>query len=354
MSLSHGEISGLNWRQIFPLAYLQASGASLTDKQQAASSRTPLTGPRIQEYCREHNLEHTAISLDRAILDSERDIPTPVLHIVTPPAAKPGGPTIFYSHGGGYHNPMRAEGHIPFLMLCAAACEAEQVVFLEYSLSPEQQYPCQLIQAVASLRFLLEKEGIQAENIILGGDSAGGHLTASLLAHIAHPSPYAPAIDLRGSQFKAVFLVSPWLTMSENLPQAPNDYLTQERVNMFRKMFKPALNEVWSSPYEAEDAVAVWKRLFPGEQEHAICRRAILAVGTSEILLESCLKFGRDFIGCESIRVGTKTSLDLVKQKNFVLAIAPGESHVQPGLDCALAYYDGSMMKAILTFLETC
>lgn len=297
--------------------------------------------------------------MDGAGLNSERDIPPPVLHFVTAPTPQSDGPTIFYSHGGGYHNPIRAGGHIPFVMRCASACKAKQVVFLEYSLSPEHQYPCQLIQAVAGLRFLIDEECIQAKDIILGGDSAGGHLTASLLTHISCPSPYTAPIDLGESQFNAVFFVSPWVTLPTGartgvFPHGEHDYLTPKQVVEFTKMFNPALNEVWGHPCESEDAGAVWKRLFPGGNQHAICRKAIVAVGTSEILLNSCVDFGRTFVGCEGIRVDSEADLDLIKEQDFVLAIAPGETHVQPALDSALKYYDGCMMKAILAFLENC
>jgi hypothetical protein len=119
-------------------------------------------------------------------------------------------------------------------------------------------------------------------------------------------------------------------------------------------MFKPGMDEVWSNQCETQDGIAVWKKLFPGGNEHAISRKAILAVGTAEILFDSCVKFGRGCMGFESIYVDDQSGLDLVKATNFVLAIAPGEAHVQPAMDCVLKYYDGRMMKAIWTFLEAC
>lgn len=355
---SQNEVSGLYWRQKLALAFLRAGDRVFTKKQVAVRSRQPLTGSRIQDFCRKAKLVHRQVSLDCPALGNERGFPSAVLHFVTTPMAPSSGPTIFYFHGGGYHKPIQAVGHIPFAMLCAAACKARQTVFLEYSLAPEQPYPCQLVQAVAGLRFLLEKEGILAERLVLGGDSAGGHLAASLLAHIGSPSPYAPPIDLNGAQFMAVFLVSPWVTMSvgerdtEDL-QARNDYLTNEKIRSFRAMFNPVWGEVWSNPFGAEDAQPLWKRLFPGSKDHAICRKAILAVGTAEVLLESCLGFGRSFLGFENVVVEAKDDFDLLKEKDFVLAIAPGEVHVQPGLDCAARYYDGKMMKAILALLKS-
>lgn len=349
--------STLNWRQKLAVASLQAYRTTLTRKQQSQSRKT-LTGPSIKQYCRKHSLNHSSVPLEHAALNSKLDVPIPVLHFVTPAQARPDGPTIYYAHGGGYHNPIKAGAHIPFVLHCASSCHARRVVFLEYSLSPEQQYPCQLAQAVAGLRFLLEQEGISAENIILGGDSAGGHLIASLLTHIIHPSPYAAPIDLRGGQFKAVVLVSPWSTMSEKeiqaLPWAPGDYLTRDDGLRFWKMFSPAFNEVWSHQCDKQDAVVVWKKLFPGGRERAICRRAILTAGTAEVLFESCVSFGRVFMGCDDVFVDGKSGLDAVGKTDFVLAIAPGEAHVQSALDCAIGYHDGNMTRAISAFLEVC
>ncbi|PKY04086.1 lipase/thioesterase [Aspergillus campestris IBT 28561] len=359
LCLSRGEASTLNWRQKLALAYLHAFEARLTSNQQAFHLRKPLTGPRIQSYCRKHRLEHKAISLDNATLGDKHSIPAPVLHFVAVPNSQPNGPTIFYFHGGGYHNPIRAEAHIPFLLRCAAASRAKQIIFLEYALSPEHQFPSQLIQAVASLRFLLEEEGIEAKDLIIGGDSAGGNLTTSLLAHIIHPSPHAPPLDLHGGQFKAVLLVSPWVAMSameegDVRAEARHDHLTLDRATHFADLYEPVLDDVWCNPFEAEGSRAVWKRLFPGGGERAVSRRAILAVGTGEVIFDSCVGFGRDFLGGETVRVDGQADLDRIKECDFVLAIAPGDTHVQPAIDVVVRYHDGRMMKAILAFLENC
>ncbi|KAL3487278.1 lipase/thioesterase [Aspergillus germanicus] len=356
LCLSRGEddISDIHWRQKLALAFLQALEASLTRKQRTAYIRRLSTGAGIERYCRKHALSHRAVLGNFPAQVNDHGLPPLVLHFVKDASAQPDGPTILYFHGGGYYNPIRAEGHVPFALLCAKASKASQVVFLEYSLTPEKPYPCQLVQAVEGLRHLLEGERIRAENIILAGDSAGGHLIASLLAHIAEPMPYAAPIDLRGNQFRAVVFVSPWLVMPTDgaLLEAPNDWLSRETLTRFMEMFKPALNEVWSNPYGAEDSVDVWKKLFPGRREKAVSRKAILAVGTSELLFDSCVKFGWDFVGFESICIDGQESIDWLKEKDFVLAIAPGETHVQPGVDCALKYYEGRMLKSILSFLE--
>ncbi|UPK97974.1 hypothetical protein LCI18_008909 [Fusarium solani-melongenae] len=84
------------------------------------------------------------------------------------------------------------------------------VAILEYSLSPGAQYPTQLCQASSALAHLLSS-GISPGNIIIGGDSAGGNLTAQLLCHMAWPHPEAVPIKL-AEPLAGVFLISPWLS----------------------------------------------------------------------------------------------------------------------------------------------
>jgi acetyl esterase/lipase len=50
--------------------------------------------------------------------------------------------------------------------------------------------------------------------IIIGGDSAGGGLAAVLMAHLCHPHPLIPAIQLK-CPIKGAILVSPWVTFDQ-------------------------------------------------------------------------------------------------------------------------------------------
>lgn len=362
--LSPREASRLRLRQKISLAYLRTHALVFSLRQQALP-RSILSGPRIQKYCSWYRLPHKAVAIPLdgggagATLDTGpgTDIPSPVLHFVTPRIAHKDGPTLFYIHGGGYHDPIIEQGHVSYVLHCAEAAKSAQVVFLEYSLAPEHAYPSQLVQAVAALRYLFEKESIKPEDLVIGGDSAGGHLTLSLLAHIAQPSPYAPPLDLHGGRFKAAMLVSPWVTMTNEqtaaLAESPHDYVPAQRVAWMRDFFKPSETEVWSNLWQPQDAdtVAMWKRVFnPG----AICKKAIVLAGGEEVLLNSCVAFGRDCMGCESVVVDGEAALQRLKEPDFVLAIAPGEAHVQPGLDAFLWYYGGSGMRALASFLEGC
>jgi len=48
------------------------------------------------------------------------------------------------------------------------------------------------------------------------GDSAGGHLTLSILSHILHPHPSVPEVLPLSSPLAAAVLISPWVTVGQS------------------------------------------------------------------------------------------------------------------------------------------
>ncbi|WP_405138105.1 alpha/beta hydrolase [Nocardia sp. NBC_01388] len=108
---------------------------------------------------------------------------------------------IYYIHGSGY-------------VLCSARTHrglASQLsrktglpVFLtDYRLAPEHRFPAAADDVEAGYRWLLE-QGIAAEDLVIAGDSAGGHLALDLLIENerhSRPQPagvalFSPLIDL--------------------------------------------------------------------------------------------------------------------------------------------------------------
>ena len=75
-----------------------------------------------------------------------------------------------------------------------------------YRLAPENPFPAALEDAVTAWHFL-KKQGLAGAQIAVGGDSAGGGLTAALIGHLREAGEELPA---------CAWLVSPWtdLTMS--------------------------------------------------------------------------------------------------------------------------------------------
>ena len=110
--------------------------------------------------------------------------------------------TIYYLHGGGYVA-CSPKTHRGFTASLALAAEAK-VLALDYRLAPEDKFPAALEDAVAGYRLLLDK-GEKPEKIVIGGDSAGGGLTAAALIALRERGLPMPA---------GAFLLSPWTDLA--------------------------------------------------------------------------------------------------------------------------------------------
>src|SRR5580700_42663 len=111
---------------------------------------------------------------------------------------------LLFFHGGGYcsgsvlsHRRMVTE---------AGRAAKIRTLAVAYRLAPEHPFPAALDDALAAWRFL-RNEGIAPAQIAVGGDSAGGGLTAALINHLRAAGEEQPA---------CAWLLSPWtdLTMS--------------------------------------------------------------------------------------------------------------------------------------------
>ena len=108
---------------------------------------------------------------------------------------------ILYLHGGAYVL-CSAQTHRPITGRLALDTGLP-VLALNYRLAPEHPFPAALDDAVAAYRWLLDR-GVAPGRIVIAGDSAGGHLTASMVAEACRlglPGPagavlYSPWVDL--------------------------------------------------------------------------------------------------------------------------------------------------------------
>jgi len=111
---------------------------------------------------------------------------------------------LLFFHGGGYcsgsirsHRRMVSE---------AGRAAKMRTLAIAYRLAPEHPFPAALDDALAAW-FFLRQAGIAAGHIAVGGDSAGGGLTAALINFLNATGEEVPG---------CAWLVSPWvdLTMS--------------------------------------------------------------------------------------------------------------------------------------------
>lgn len=115
------------------------------------------------------------------------------------------GKVVLYLHGGGYVV-CSPETHRNLTWRLASYSKS-RVLAVDYRKSPEYPYPYPLEDAVLSYRYLLDT-GVKPEDIVIAGDSAGGHLTlVTLLALRDHGLPM-PA---------GAICISPWLDLTGEL-----------------------------------------------------------------------------------------------------------------------------------------
>lgn len=126
----------------------------------------------------------------------------PTRHVEAPGARQDRG--LLYFHGGGYVLG-GLDTHHELMGRLSRYCQAP-VLGLDYRLAPEHPYPAAVDDATTAYLELIER-GIKAEQILLGGDSAGGGLALACLLRLkaeGQPLPagailFSPWTDLTGS-----------------------------------------------------------------------------------------------------------------------------------------------------------
>lgn len=132
-----------------------------------------------------------------------------------------GSQTLFWLHGGGFssgsintHREMAARLHL---------ASGARVFLIDYRLAPEHPFPAGLNDTLIAYRWLLS-QGIAAEQLAIGGDSAGAALAAAALLALRDANTPLPA---------AAVLLSPWLDLTQSGPtmvsRAEFDPLTTQR-----------------------------------------------------------------------------------------------------------------------------
>lgn len=111
---------------------------------------------------------------------------------------------LMFFHGGGYcsgsilsHRRMVTE---------AGRAAAIRTLAVAYRLAPEHPFPAALEDALAAWRWL-RRQGIAARQIAVGGDSAGGGLSAVLINALHAAGEEGPA---------CAWLVSPWTDLTQS------------------------------------------------------------------------------------------------------------------------------------------
>ncbi len=110
--------------------------------------------------------------------------------------------TILYLHGGGYSGGSIST-HRSMVAEIAKVAQAKALL-IAYRLAPEHCYPAPVEDAYSAYHWLLS-HGIQPEEIVVAGDSAGGGLTLALLIALRDNAVQMPACAV---------CLSPWTDLT--------------------------------------------------------------------------------------------------------------------------------------------
>jgi acetyl esterase/lipase len=178
---------------------------------------------------------------------------------------------LVWLHGGGYIIGSMRTHRAPLSRLSKAS--GARVLGLNYRMAPEHPFPAAVQDSVAAYRWLLSS-GINPKSIVIGGDSAGGGLTAATLIALRYEGDPMPAAGI---------LHSGWTDLSNSgdtfITKAEEDPIIDRE--MVDTMASAYLGDRDRKTPLASPFYADLRGLPP----------LLLQVGTAEVLLDDSLGF---------------------------------------------------------------
>ncbi|CCE04812.1 Alpha/beta hydrolase fold-3 domain protein [Bradyrhizobium sp. STM 3843] len=177
---------------------------------------------------------------------------------------------LLFLHGGGYVvGGIKTNRSLLSRLAIAAGVTGYHI---DYRLAPEHPYPAALEDALSAYRAILAS-GIKPENLIVGGESAGGNLATALLLKARDSGLPQPA---------GLYLLSPWLDMStagESYDQvgARDPIISRDAMRVYAANFLgDRRDDAYTSPVRADLSGLPL---------------IMIQVGTEEVLLSDSLAF---------------------------------------------------------------
>ena len=205
-----------------------------------------------------------------------------------PPGASENNSVLYYLHGGGYISGS-AKTNRPIATPLARRLK-RRVFSLDYRLAPEHRFPAAVEDAVAGYRWLIST-GIEARQLSVAGDSAGGGLALALVMALRDAGEKLPS---------CVACLSPWADMTGS---GESITANSNRDAMFRGEDIGAYADVYLGSQSPQAPLAS-----PLFGNFAGLPPLYLEVGESEVLLDDARQVHR-----KALAAGVSSELRIVK-----------------------------------------
>lgn len=183
----------------------------------------------------------------------------------------PAATHLLYLHGGGYviGSPRTHRNLVGRLVRASGA----RALSVDYRLAPEHAFPAAVEDAVSAWRWLLD-QGAAPERSAIGGDSAGGGLTAATLLALRDRGLPLPGVAL---------LLSPWVDL-----EGTGESMTA-RADQDPMVQKDGLLQMAAFYLNGQDARAPLAS--PLHADLAGLPPLVIQVGTAETLYDDATRF---------------------------------------------------------------
>jgi acetyl esterase len=176
------------------------------------------------------------------------DVP---VRVYTPNGAEETPPILVWYHGGGWV--IGSVADYDLLMRRLADASGALVVSVDYRLAPEHKFPAAVDDCVAITSWVLEKGaelGGDTSRVAIGGDSAGGSLTAvvshQLRGRFAFQVLVYPSVDLRLGYPSIEENADGYLLTKASMIWFRDHYVGGTDASPDDPRISPILNEDWS------------------------------------------------------------------------------------------------------------
>ncbi len=165
--------------------------------------------------------------------------------VFTPRKTTEALPLLVYLHGGGFVQ-LSPESHAKLTKQLAVGGDAT-VVSIDYRLAPESPYPAGLDDCVAAVRWVRENAaslGGDPSRIAIGGDSAGGNLSAATTLRLLAEGDAPPS---------AALMICAWFDLAMDTGSfralGPDDLIIDDPIMEFYRGCYASEPKLWADPF---------------------------------------------------------------------------------------------------------